>query len=89
MKWRCHCLHNFFGPRDEDVNTYESFFGPSVDYMKGVYTQFYYLAKNGIMSFTEAYNLPVGLRNFYVNLLVEDLKKEKEAIEKAQNQSKQ
>jgi hypothetical protein len=34
------------------------------------------------------YNLPVGLRNYYVELLAKTLEAEKEAIEKAQSKNK-
>ena len=53
--------------------------------MENVYEQFFFLKYNGGWSFSEAYNLPIGLRKWFVERLVKQLKDEKEAIEKAQN----
>ncbi|HCT54031.1 MAG TPA: hypothetical protein DF712_16400 [Balneola sp.] len=38
---------------------------------------------NGGWSFSEAYNLPVGLRTWFVKRLIKQLENEKEAIENA------
>jgi len=43
------------------------------------------LKYSGGWSFTEAYNLPVGLRRWFMNRLIKQLQDEKEAIEKAKN----
>ena len=51
--------------------------------MENVYEQFFFLKYSGGWSFSEAYNLPVGLRNWFVKRLVKQLEDEKEAIEKA------
>jgi len=51
--------------------------------MEDVYEQFFYLKYSGGWSFTEAYNLPVGLRNWFVRRLSKQLKAESEAIEGA------
>ena len=59
------------------------FFGLSSEYMENVYEQFFFLQYHGGWSFIEAYNLPVGLRKWYVHKLLEQLKKEAEAIEDA------
>ena len=64
---RCRSLRRFFGLTDE--------------YMAGVYEQFFYLKMHGGWSFIEAYNLPVGLRSWFVSKLIEQLKAEKEALE--------
>ena len=52
--------------------------------MENVYEQFFFLKYSGGWSFTEAYNLPVGLRKWFVQRLVKQLEAEKEAIDKAQ-----
>ena len=46
--------------------------------MESVYEQFFYLKYHGNWSFIEAYNLPVGLRSWFVHKLVEQIKLENE-----------
>ena len=60
-----------------------SFFGLTDEYMESVYEQFFFLKYSGGWSFTEAYNLPVGLRMWFVDRLLKQLQAEKEAIEQA------
>jgi|TARA_R110000851_G_scaffold93933_1_gene204503 hypothetical protein len=48
--------------------------------MEKVYEEFFYLKYYGSWSFVEAYNLPVGLRMWFVNKLSEQIKKENEAL---------
>ena len=67
--WRCRLRRTFFGLTDE--------------YMENIYEQFFFLKYSGGWSFSEAYNLPVGLRKWFVDRLVKQLEAEKEAIEKA------
>ena len=62
-----------------------TFFGLTDDYMENVYEQFFFLKYSGGWSFIEAYNLPVGLRMWFVKRLMKQLEDEKEAIEKANN----
>jgi len=45
-----------------------------------MYEQFFFLKYHGGWSFTEAYNLPVQLRNWFVKRLVKQLKSEQESI---------
>ncbi len=61
-----------------------TFFGLTDEYMENIYEQFFFLKYSGGWSFSEAYNLPVGLRNWFVERLVRQLEAEKEAIETAQ-----
>jgi len=68
--WRCRFQRTFFGLTNE--------------YMESVYEQFFFLKYSGGWSFSEAYNLPLGLRKWFVERLVKQLEMEKEAIEKAQ-----
>ena len=46
-----------------------TFFGLTDKYMKAVYEQFFLLKHFGGWSFIEAYNLPVGLREWFVERL--------------------
>jgi len=48
-----------------------------------MYEQFFFLKYQGGWSFTEAYSLPIKLRNWFTERLVEQLEKENEAIKKA------
>jgi len=49
--------------------------------MEKVYEQFFVLKLHGGWSFIEAYNLPVGLRLWFVDKLAEHFEQRKEAIE--------
>jgi len=59
-------------------------FGLTPKYIENVYEQFFFLQYSGGWSLTEAYNLPIGLRSWFVKRLVKQLQDEKEAMEKAQ-----
>jgi len=48
--------------------------------MEGVYEHFFFLKHFGGWSFTEAYNLPIGLREWFVNRLMRHLESEREAM---------
>ncbi len=69
--WRCRSPRTFFGLTGE--------------YMESVYEAFFFLKYSGGWSFSEAYNLPIGLRKWFIERLSKQLKDEKEAIENAQN----
>jgi len=51
--------------------------------MENVYEQFFFLKYSGGWSLTESYNLPLGLRKWFVDRLLKQLEMEKEAIENA------
>ena len=51
--------------------------------MEAVYEQFFALKYYGGWSFIEAYNLPVGLRKWFVERLSKQLTDEADAIKKA------
>jgi len=72
-KWRFRLVRTFFGLTDE--------------YIENIYEQFFFLKYSGGWSFSEAYNLPVGLRKWFVERLIRQLETEKEAIESAQRGS--
>ena len=58
-----------------------SFFGLDEDYMESVYEQFFVLKYHGGWGFLEAYNLPVGLRLWFLEKLKQQFDLEREAIE--------
>ena len=66
MTRRFRCLRNFFGLGEE--------------YMEAVYEQFFVLKYHGSWSFVEAYNLPVGLRRWFIEKLKEQFDREAEAL---------
>lgn len=70
-KWRSRCLRTFFGLSD--------------DYMEAVYEQFFFLKYHGGWSLSEAYNLPVGLRNWFVKRLIKQIELERKTLEDAHN----
>jgi len=51
--------------------------------MENVYEQFFFLQYSGGWSFSEEYNLPVGLRKWFVERLIKQIETENEAIETA------
>ena len=51
--------------------------------MENIYEQFFFLKYSGGWSFSEAYNLPIGLREWFVKRLVKQLEDERDSIEKA------
>jgi hypothetical protein len=51
--------------------------------MQNIYEQFFFLKYSGGWSFAEAYNLPIGLRNWFTKRLISQLEREKESIERA------
>jgi len=46
-----------------------------------VYDQFFFLKYHGGWSFQEAYNLPIGLRRWFLRKLTRQFELEKQAIE--------
>ncbi len=66
---------------------HRTFFGLNDKYMESVYEQFFIMKYHGGWSLTEAYNLPIGLRNWFCERLAKQFKMEKEQMETAQRQS--
>ena len=60
-----------------------TFFGLTDEYTEQVYEQFFILKHHGGWSLYELYNLPVGLRNWFFERMLEEFEKEKQAAEKA------
>ena len=61
-----------------------TFFGLTSKYMENVYEQFFLLKHFGGWSFIEAYNLPIGLRTWFVERLQKQYEDEAKETEKAQ-----
>jgi len=51
--------------------------------MKDVYEQFFFMKYISQWSLAELYNLPIGLRNWFVERTIKQKENENEAIEKA------
>jgi hypothetical protein len=60
-----------------------TFFGLNDEYIEQVYEQFFILKHHGGWSLFELYNLPVGLRNWFFQRLLDEYEKEKKASEKS------
>jgi len=72
--WRFHLLWTFFGLDSE--------------YIAAVYEEFFIMKYYGGWSFSEAYNLPVQIRRWFLNRLLKQKKDENKAAEDAMNESK-
>ena len=59
-----------------------TFFGLDEAYMETVYEQFFVLQYHGLCSFLESYNLPIGLRIWYLEKLKHQYELEAEAMNK-------
>jgi hypothetical protein len=70
--------------RDWRFRLQRTFFGLSDKYQQDLYEQFFLMKYHGGWSFIEAYNLPIGLRNWFLKRLADQLKNEADQIEKAQ-----
>ena len=57
--------------------------------MENIYEQFFFLKYSGGWSFAEAYNLPIGLRNWFTERLIKQLETEADTIRKASKGSNQ
>ena len=60
-----------------------TFFGLTDEYMENVYEAFFFLKYAGGWSFSEAYNLPIGLRKWFTQRLIKQLETENKAMEDA------
>ena len=59
-----------------------SFFGLSDEYIENVYETTFILKYHGGWSFTEAYNLPIPLRHWFVERLIKEFKNQNEEIKR-------
>ena len=64
-----------------------TFFGLSNEYSESVYEQFFALKYYGGWSFTEAYNLPIRLREWFVQRLVRQKQEESDMVEEATHEA--
>jgi hypothetical protein len=64
-----------------------TFFGLGLEYIQSVYEEIFLLKYYGNWSFTESYNLPILIRRWFLNRLVEQKEKEKEELEKSQKKA--
>ena len=62
-----------------------TFFGLNEKYNEGVYEEMFYLKHYGGWSFIEAYNLPMGLRRWWLKRLEKQFKKEADEMKKSQS----
>ena len=60
-----------------------TFFGLNDQYIEATYEQFFLLKHHGGWSFMEVYNLPVGLRLWFLKRLQKHFKEEKAELDKA------
>ena len=65
-----------------------SFFGLTDKYMEAVYEQFFILKHHGGWSFIEAYNLPIGLRMWFLERLKKHYEDESKEYEKARSKAR-
>ena len=56
--------------------------------MESVFEQFFILKHHGGWSFTEAYNLPIKIRFWFIKRLMKQFEQEKEEYEKIKNKRK-
>jgi len=65
-----------------------TFFGLTDEYTKDVYEQFFLLKFHGGWSFTEAYNLPIGLREWFVKRMAKHFEEEKTQLDAEMQKSR-
>ena len=66
-----------------------NFFVLSTGYRNALLQEFYYLMKHLHIPWSDLLNMPTFERIFYINTLVEEFDKKKEAYEQAKNKKKQ
>ena len=60
-----------------------NFFGLSEKYIKSIYEQFFHMKYHAGWGLYELYHLPIGLRTYYIQMLIDNKEREKEAYEQA------
>jgi len=65
-----------------------TFFGLTDEYSENIYEQIFFLKYYGGWSFTEAYNLPIKLREWFVNRLSKQKEDEAEAMKEGTGNNK-
>jgi len=64
-----------------------TFFGLNDEYIESVYEQIFQLKYHGGWSFFESYNLPVSVRVWFLNRLIQQKQEEQEAYKKVSSSS--
>lgn len=64
-----------------------AFFGLTSDYIEGIYEQMFFMNYTGNWSITELYNLPIGLRRWFIERTLKQKEAERDQIEKMQNKN--
>ena len=65
-----------------------TFFGLTDEYMENVFEQFFLLKHHGGWSLFELYNLPIGLRKWFLERMIKEFEKEKEEMDKAKSKQR-
>ncbi len=60
-----------------------TFFGLSKEYIENIYEEMFLLKYHGGWSLTETYNLPIGLRRWFLQRLIKERERENEAFKEA------
>ena len=63
----------------------QTFFGLTSKYIENIYEQFFFMIYSSKWSLTELYNLPIGLRTWFIERTIKQKEAEQEAIEDARN----
>jgi hypothetical protein len=61
-----------------------TFFGLTPEYIKDVYEQIFFMNYIGNWSITELYNLPIGLRRWFIERTIQQKEEERKSAEKSQ-----
>ena len=69
-------------PKNWRFRLQRTFFGLNDEYLHGVYEEIFLLQYHMGWSFIEAYSLPIQIRRWFLNRLVQQLKEESEAMKK-------
>jgi hypothetical protein len=64
-----------------------AFFGLTSDYIENIYEQMFFMNYAGNWTITELYNLPVGLRRWFIEKTLKQKEMEREHVEKMQKKS--
>ena len=64
-----------------------SFFGLNLNHIREIHKQFFYMKYYGGWSLFELYNLPIGLRNWYFEMLSTHKEEESSQFQEAANKN--
>lgn len=64
-----------------------TFFGLSDEYIAAVYEEFFLMKYYGGWSFFEAYNLPIKIRRWFFERIIDQKEKENKAVEESMNKN--